>query len=224
MNEFFYKLGDVRWLSKEKCSSETPKMTKIGDESQAFDEDDKLLNKIEYQPLILDVDKASKLRDSWEEVIDMQMRYGVVIDILKTNPIDWNKEIIQLPNLCLTKIDRDRFKFDKNTHLITIINRTNIVDEYLNFIEKGDLLYLNGLKGIGKSFIIYQMVAKLMAMDGKYRVIYINQSNRFLITYVFAKLKAIALYDSRNEEFKRKFETFLTLTTENLNDIVFPHI
>jgi len=166
MNEFYYKIGDLKSFSIEKCSSETPIKTIKVNESQSSEENDIVLNKIQYQPLILEADKTSKLKESWEQEVHMQMKYGVIIETLKI--IDWNQQIIQLPNLCLTKIDKDRFKFDPNTRLITMINRKNIVDECVSFIQNQDLLYLYGLKGIGKSFIIYQMVAKLMAMDEKY--------------------------------------------------------
>ena len=47
-----------------------------------------------------------------------------------------------------------------------------IFKDYLDLIEKNNTLYIYGLKGIGKPFIIYK-VAKMMTMDDKYRTIYV---------------------------------------------------
>ena len=59
------------------------------------------------------------------------------------------------------------------------------------------------------------MVTKLMIMRDKYRVIYINQSNEFLIAYVFDTLKAILLYDDQNQQFKSNFDNYISASLSN---------
>ena len=150
-------------------------------------------------------------------------RYKLLVEIMKPMQLDdskklvgfdWDNDVIQLPNLCLTPFDNERFKFDKETKLITIINRKEaenesyVYDTYLNQLNTTQqIIYLYGLKGIGKSFIIYLMVAKLLGMQQTYRVIYLNLAGENVIINSLKILKAIIMYDfvdsnPNNEDFK----------------------
>ena len=95
-----------------------------------------------------------------------------------------------------------------------MINRSNsVVDSYVRYVEnENDPLYVYGLKGIGKSYILYQMAAKLITMDDKYRVVYINLTDLFVIEDTLAITKAIIKYDCETDAaFNSKFQSYCTI-------------
>ena len=173
-----------------------------------------------YQELSLSDEFKNKLKKPIITTTDMTERYDLIMNIFELYKPNLDGQILQLPNLSLLNIDQSRFKFDN--HLIKIVNRidtdkdmnTKIVDTYLNELEKVDLeevnyLYLYGLKGIGKSFIIYHMVAKLMQMKDKYRVIYINQASSSIILDTLKVLKTIFIYESSQKEYHFTYQSWL---------------
>ena len=191
----------------------------------------------QHKSLIINQDDEIELRKEIINIKDIVNRYKHLIDILTRNSKSSSTQnIIQLPNLCLTPFDSNRFKFDEQ-NLIKIINRSEIMidqnekvyiaEKLVEKIQNENLVYLHGLKGIGKSYIIYQMVAKLMALNDKYRIIYINQSNYFLISNTLKIMLAIILYDSEHcAKFDcKKFELIKSknkMISDFVNDEIIP--
>ena len=185
------------------------------------------LSPFTYQEWSLSDEFKNKLKKPIMTTADMTERYDLIMNIFELYKPNLDGQILQLPNISLLNIDESRFKFDN--HLIKIVNRidkdkdmnTKIVDTYLNELEKVypeevNYLYLYGLKGIGKSFIIYHMVAKLMQMKDKYRVIYINQASSSIISDTLDVLKAIVLYDRKQtEEFESTFQSWINNKIED---------
>jgi hypothetical protein len=124
-------------------------------EANNIDENDLKLNEIIYNKIDLS-SYAKQLKGELFLTIEMKERLKIIITILKDSKLfDQNQPIIQLPNLCLTPFDERRFEFDDSICSLKLINRIETVDKYLNIITNKPILYIYGLKGIGK--IIYYL-------------------------------------------------------------------
>jgi len=147
MHDFYYDLRNFPSYFKEEVLQIAPrnKKIKVSDEH----EENEALPKIEYKEPNLSQEIICALTDEIFTINDRQKRFATVINILKSDLIEWKRPIVQLPNLCFIPIDKTRFRFDYKDCLITMVSRSYLVDEYLNFIQNEDLLYLYGLKGIG---------------------------------------------------------------------------
>ena len=179
------------------------------------------LEKVEYKLLDLANEEKDIIENLKSEIVsidDMKSRYATIVKIFKLNKIDWRQPIVQLPNLSLKDIDDRYFAYDSTNYLINMINRSEGgVDSYVEYIQKNNSpLYIYGLKGIGKTFVLYQMAAKFMIMDNKYRVIYINQTNFHVILKTLEILKAIIKYDCEtNTKFESEFRSFCSCDGAN---------
>ena len=235
MHSYYYDLNKIIQTSNS------------SDEENIFDENvDKTLSKISYKPLELDIDQQNILGEPIKgNLKEMIKKYSCLIVILNKIKLNMQQPIIQLPNLCLMSIDDKRFNFDDKTKLITMINRSKYesdseiddknfindftqtelttVDSLLEIIRNKKLLYLSGMKGIGKSFMVYQMVAKLMTDTDNYRVIYIHQVDASIIKNTLKILKVITYYDFLDEQtnkFTNNFQSWLNKLDKNVSDFL----
>jgi energy-coupling factor transporter ATP-binding protein EcfA2 len=128
---------------------------------------------------------------------DFNTKSESIKEYLKNENFD--KDIIVLPNIFYTDtIRKERFKkfFDEKNQFIKMVNRKSIVDDILkDFLESEKAYYVYGPQGCGKSFVVYQLAARLMKNENNF-VVYINKAvdEEILLDIVSileAKLKSI---------------------------------